>query len=68
VREALTEYLTRTGTTPPTPAAVQGVLLGQPYDDPNPDRRLSVDVDFYLYGARRRSRSRRRSPRASRRR
>ena len=67
VREALTEYLARTGTAQPAPEAVHGVLLGQAFDDPDPDRNLSVDVDFYLYGALRRSRPRRRRSPASRR-
>jgi hypothetical protein len=67
VREALTEYLARTGTAQPTPGAVRDVLLGDAFDDPDPDPRLSVDVDFYLYGAPRRSRQGRRRLRANRR-
>ncbi len=68
VREALTEYLARTGTAQPAPEAVQGVLLGPAFDDPDPDRNLSVDVDFYLYGAPRRSPRRRRRSQTHRRR
>jgi hypothetical protein len=67
VREALTEYLARTGTAQPSPGALQEVLLGDAFDDPDPDPRLSVDVDFYLYGAPRRTRQGRRRLRASRR-
>ena len=66
VREALAEYLARTGTAQPTPEAVQAVLLGEAFDDPRPDPDLSVDVDFYLYGGPRRSRQRRRRARATR--
>jgi hypothetical protein len=66
VREALVEYLARTGTAQPTAEAIREVLLGQAFDDPHPDPHLSVDADFYLYGAKRRSRQRR-APRASRR-
>jgi hypothetical protein len=32
-------------------------LTRDPYDDPKPDRHLSADIDHYLYGAPRRSRS-----------
>lgn len=67
VREALTEYLARTGTAQPAPGAVKGVLLGEAFDDPNPDPNLSVDVDFYLYSTPRRSQPRPRRSRASRR-
>lgn len=67
VREALTEYLARTGTAQPVPDAVHGVLLDDAFDDPDPDPNLSTDVDFYLYGAPRRSRLPRRGVRASRR-
>jgi hypothetical protein len=68
VREALAEYLARTGTAAPAPESVREVLFGEAFDDPDPDPNLSMDVDFYLYGAPRRSRpSRRRAP-ASRRR
>lgn len=66
VREALAEYLARTGTAQPMPEAVQEVLLGEPFDDPDPDPHLSVDVDFYLYRTPRRSRQRRRRSRSSR--
>jgi hypothetical protein len=38
---------------------VDDILFGEPFDDPEPDRRLSVDVDHHLYGAPRRSRRRR---------
>jgi hypothetical protein len=34
------------------------VLLGEPFEDPDPDPHLSKDVDHYLYGALRRSRRR----------
>jgi hypothetical protein len=67
VREALAEYLARTGTTQPTPEAVQRVLLSEAFDDPDPDPNLSVDVDFYLYSTSRRSQSRPRRTRAIRR-
>ena len=59
VREALTEYLTR-APAPASPDAIEAVLLAEPFDDPDPDRHLSCDVDHYLYGAPRRSRRRRR--------
>jgi hypothetical protein len=59
VREALTEYLARTGGVEPSAEAVDEILLGEPFDDPQPDARLSVDVDHYLYGAPRRVRRRR---------
>jgi len=58
VREALKEYLTRTGGVEPSADAVTEILLGEPFEDPEADRRLSVDVDHYLYGAPRRSRRR----------
>jgi hypothetical protein len=60
VREALQEYLSRSGGARPVEAAIDGVLLDSPFDDPTPDPRLSLDVDHYLYGAPRRSRRRRR--------
>jgi hypothetical protein len=63
VREALVEYLARTGTAQPVPEVLQKVLLGEAFDDPEPDRHLSVDVDFYLYGTPRRSGHRRRRAR-----
>ncbi len=59
VREALAEYLARSGGVEPTDEAVEEILLGQPFDDPEPDPRLSIDIDHYLYGASRRSRRRR---------
>ena len=59
VREALAEYLARTGGVEPSAEAVEEILLGEPYDEPEPDPRLSIDVDHYLYGAPRRSRRRR---------
>jgi len=59
VREALKEYLARTGGVEPSADAVDDILFGEPFDDPEPDRRLSVDVDHHLYGAPRRSRRRR---------
>ena len=58
VREALSEYLARTGGVEPSAEAVEEILLGEPFDDPEPDPRLSTDVDHYLYGAPRRSRRR----------
>lgn len=58
VREALTEYLARSGDARPRDGAIEDVLLAEPFDDARPDPRLSVDVDHYLYGARRRSRRR----------
>ncbi|MGH7267829.1 MAG: hypothetical protein ACREMB_23685 [Candidatus Rokuibacteriota bacterium] len=60
VREVLREYLTRSGSAQPTEEAVETVLFGEPFDDPDPDPRLSADVDHYLYGAPRRSSRRRR--------
>ena len=59
VREALKEYLARTGGVEPSAEAVDEILLGEPFEDPEPDPRLSMDVDHYLYGAPRRSRRRR---------
>ena len=59
MREALAEYLARSGNAQPAPDAIKEVLLAEPFDDPTPDRALSVDVDYYLYGAPRRSRRRR---------
>jgi hypothetical protein len=56
VRQALAEYLARSGSTQPAPDAVKEVLLAEPFDDPAPDPGLSVNVDHYLYGAPRRSR------------
>ena len=55
VREALTEYLARSGDARPSDDAIEDVLLADPFDDARPDPKLSVDVDHYLYGARRRS-------------
>jgi hypothetical protein len=59
VREALAEYLARSGGVEPAAEAVEEILLGQPFEDPEPDPRLSTDVDHYLYGAPRRPRRRR---------
>lgn len=59
VREALGEYLARTGSVRPSPEAIDEVLLAEPFDDPHPDPRLSTNVDHYLYGAARRARRRR---------
>lgn len=59
MREALAEYLARSGSAQPAPGAIKEILLAEPFDDPTPDPGLSVDVDHYLYGARRRSRRRR---------
>jgi len=58
VREALTEYLARTPAAPSSDV-IEDVLLADAFDDPEPDRHLSSDVDHYLYGAPRRSRRRR---------
>ena len=59
VREALSEYLARSGGVEPAADAVEEVLLQEPFVDPEPDPHLSTDVDHYLYGAPRRSRRRR---------
>jgi hypothetical protein len=59
VREALAEYLARSGGAQPAPGAIREVLLAKPFDDPTPDPKLSVDVDHYLYGAPRRAKRRR---------
>lgn len=59
VRAALQEYLTRSSGTDTRDEDVDAILLAEPFDDPDPDPRLSTDVDHYLYGARRRSRRRR---------
>jgi hypothetical protein len=59
VREALGEYLARTGSVQPSPDAIDEVLLAEPFDDPRPDPQLATNVDHYLYGAARRSRRRR---------
>ncbi len=59
VREALGEYLARSGGVQPSPEAIDEVLLAEPFDDPDPDPELSTNVDHYLYGAARRSRRRR---------
>jgi hypothetical protein len=58
VREALIDYLGRVGGEA-SDDAIERELLDDPYDDPVPDPRLSVDVDHYLYGAARRSKRRR---------
>ena len=59
VREALGEYLARSGSVQPSAEAIDEVLLAEPFDDPDPDPELSSNVDHYLYGAARRSRRRR---------
>lgn len=59
VREALGEYLARSGSVQPSAEAIDEVLLAEPFDDPDPDPALSSNVDHYLYGAARRSRRRR---------
>jgi hypothetical protein len=59
VREALREYLARSGSAQPSANAIDEVLLSEPFDDPDPDPALSINVDQYLYGAPRRSRRRR---------
>src|SRR5262249_56908807 len=51
VREALGDYLARSGSVEPGADAVDEILLGPPFDDPDPDPALSTDVDHYLYGA-----------------
>ena len=58
VREALAEYLARSGGTRPSDEAINEVLLAEPFDDPDPDPHLSANVDHYLYGAARRARRR----------
>ena len=58
VREALGEYLARSGGVQPSADAVDDVLLAAPFDDPEPDVELSSNVDHYLYGAARRTRRR----------
>ena len=59
VREAVAEYLARSGSAQPEAGAIKDVLLAEPFDDPKPDPTLSVNVDHYLYGAPRRRRRRR---------
>ncbi len=59
VREALGEYLARSGGAEPSPEAIDEVLLAAPFEDPAPDPDLSANVDHYLYGAPRRRRRRR---------
>jgi hypothetical protein len=56
VREALSEHLARKGGVEPSAEAVEKILLSDPFDDPDPAPRLSVDVDHYLYEAARRPR------------
>ena len=56
VREALGEYLARAGRVQPSPEAIDEVLLVEPFEDPDPDHELSMNVDHYLYGAPRRGR------------
>jgi hypothetical protein len=59
VREALGEYLARSGGVQPSSEAIDEVLLSTPFDDPDPDPGLSANVDHYLYGAPRRPQRRR---------
>ena len=59
VREALREYLARSGSVRPASEAIDAILLAEPFDDPQPDPALSLNVDHYLYGAARRARRRR---------
>ncbi len=59
VREALAEYLARSGSVQPSAEALDEVLLAAPFDDPDPDPELSLNIDHYLYGAARRPRRRR---------
>lgn len=54
VREALQEYLAHAAPQPSQEAIER--LLADPFDDPEPDPELSINVDHYLYGAKRRSR------------
>jgi hypothetical protein len=54
VREALQEYMTRSSMQP-SADAIDAVLLAEPFHDPDPDPHLSVDHDYYLYGAPRKS-------------
>jgi hypothetical protein len=56
VREALGEYLARARGIQPAGDAIDEVLLAEPFDDPDPDPGLSLNVDHYLYGAPRRGR------------
>jgi hypothetical protein len=58
VREALAEYLARAGGVRPVDEAIDEVLLAEPFDDPDPDPLLSLNIDHHLYGAARRSRRR----------
>jgi hypothetical protein len=58
VREALVDYLGRVAGEA-SDGTIERELLDEPYDDPAPDSRLSVDVDHYLYGAARRTKRRR---------
>src|SRR5437867_10170172 len=59
VRESLAQYLTRQDRRDPRRDPVLDLLLRDPFDDPRPVRDLSLDVDYHLYGAPRRSRARR---------
>ena len=58
VREALAEYLARSGAVQPSHEAIDEVLLATPFEDPDPDPLLSLNIDHYLYGAARRARRR----------
>ena len=58
VREALAEYLARSGDVHPSDEAIDQVLLAKPFEDPDPDPLLSLNADHYLYGAARRIRRR----------
>ena len=42
----------------PSAEAIDNVLLSEPFEDPDPDPELSLNVDHYLYGAARRTRAR----------
>ena len=57
VRRALVRHLEAE---PPARDPVEAALLDDPYDDPRPDKHLSVDADHHLYGAPRKSASKRR--------
>jgi len=59
VREALREYLARSGGVQPSAEAIDEILLAEPFDDPRPAPDLSSNVDHYLYRAARRARRRR---------
>ena len=55
-RTELADYLARAADFQPSRDAIDEVVLAAPFDEPDADPLLSVDVDHYLYGAARRSR------------